>query len=110
MAAQDVEKIIEERVMKKLHADQKGARAVGKRVAIEVEGDDGGRWVVDCTAEPPTLTCSRAIPADASITVNREVFEGLVSGKISPQSAFMSGKVKIDGDLGAAVRLGSMLI
>ena len=43
--------------------------------------------------------------ADATIRASREVFERIVSGRQNPATAYMTGKVKIDGDLGAVMKL-----
>lgn len=43
--------------------------------------------------------------ADATIRTNGEVFERIVSGKQSPATAYMAGKVKVEGDLGAVMKL-----
>ena len=47
--------------------------------------------------------------ADVTITADRETFEGILAGDVNPTSAFMQGKLAIDGDMGAALRLGSVL-
>ena len=43
--------------------------------------------------------------ADATVRTNAEVFERLVSGRQNPATAYMRGKVKVDGDLGAVMKL-----
>lgn len=110
MTLSEIERVIEERVLQKLLADPDGAAKVGKAVAIEIQGEGGGRWVVDCSAATPVLRRSADAAAAASIRMEIAVFEGLIGGSLSPQSAFLTGKVRVEGDLGAAVRLGSLLI
>lgn len=46
---------------------------------------------------------------DVTLTADRDTFEAMIEGDIDPTSAFMSGKLKIDGDMGAAMKLGSAL-
>lgn len=110
MTSAEIGRVIEERVLQKLIANPDGAAAVGKAVAIEIRGEGGGRWVVDCAKAPPVLQQSEDAAATAFIKMDVAVFEGLISGSLSPQTAFLSGKVRVEGDLGAAVRLGSLLI
>ena len=43
--------------------------------------------------------------ADVTITSNAETFEQIASGDLNPTSAYMSGKLKIKGDMGAAMKL-----
>ena len=47
--------------------------------------------------------------AEVTLTANRETFEGILSGDVNPASAFMTGKLKIDGDMGVAMQLGQAL-
>lgn len=43
--------------------------------------------------------------ADATVKVSLEDFSNLLSGDLNPMTAFMSGKIKVDGDMGVAMKL-----
>ena len=47
--------------------------------------------------------------ADCTISADEDTFRGLVSGDLSPTSAFMSGRLKVDGDMSKAMALSSLL-
>ena len=47
--------------------------------------------------------------ADVTMTADTDTFRGIIDGSENPTAAFMTGKLKIDGDMGAAMRLGSVL-
>ncbi len=47
--------------------------------------------------------------ADVTMTADTDTFRGILEGSQNPTAAFMTGKLKIDGDMGAAMRLGSVL-
>lgn len=47
--------------------------------------------------------------ADVTLTASRETFEGLLSGDVNPTMAFMTGKLKVDGAMGTAMKLGALL-
>ncbi|WP_347266850.1 SCP2 sterol-binding domain-containing protein [Paracoccus sp. (in: a-proteobacteria)] len=47
--------------------------------------------------------------ADVTLTASRETFEGLLSGDVNPTAAFMTGKLKVDGAMGTAMKLGALL-
>ncbi len=47
--------------------------------------------------------------ADCTITADVDTFQGLMSGDLNPTMAFMTGKLKLDGDMGTAMRLGTVL-
>ncbi|TNC70874.1 SCP2 sterol-binding domain-containing protein [Rubellimicrobium roseum] len=48
-------------------------------------------------------------PAEVTFTATPETFRDIISGALNPTSAFMSGKLALDGDMGAAMRLASAL-
>ncbi|RMH40979.1 MAG: sterol carrier family protein [Alphaproteobacteria bacterium] len=47
--------------------------------------------------------------ADCTLSADAETFQAILSGDLDPTSAFMSGKLAVDGDMGAAMRLASAL-
>jgi len=47
--------------------------------------------------------------ADVTLSADVETFEEILSGELNPTSAFMSGKLTIDGDMGTAMQLASVL-
>lgn len=47
--------------------------------------------------------------ADCTLTADAETLQGMLAGEIDPTSAFMSGKLQVDGDMSVAMQLGSKL-
>ena len=47
--------------------------------------------------------------AEVTLTASRETFEGILNGDVNPATAFMTGKLKIDGSMGVAMQLGQKL-
>lgn len=45
--------------------------------------------------------------ADCTITASADIFRSIFDGDLNPTSAFMSGKLAIDGDMGTAMRIAS---
>jgi putative sterol carrier protein len=48
-------------------------------------------------------------PADVTLTAETEVFRAILAGDMNPTMAFMSGKLSVDGSMGLAMKLGSVL-
>ncbi|MEL7098675.1 MAG: SCP2 sterol-binding domain-containing protein [Pseudomonadota bacterium] len=48
-------------------------------------------------------------PADVTMTADAETFQSILSGDTNPTAAFMTGKLKVDGDMGMAMKLGTVL-
>ncbi|PCH96349.1 MAG: sterol carrier family protein [Rhodobacteraceae bacterium] len=47
--------------------------------------------------------------ADCTLTADAETFQGMLTGDVNPTTAFMTGGLKIDGDMGAAMKLAAIL-
>lgn len=47
--------------------------------------------------------------ADVTLIADADTFRSILEGDLDPTSAFMSGKLGVEGDMGAAMRLGSAL-
>ena len=73
-----------------------------------VTGDGGGTWVLDLT-QPGGAITSGDSDAQCTLTVAEGDFVDMINGKLNPQMAFMSGRLKIAGDMGLALKLGSIL-
>lgn len=48
-------------------------------------------------------------PADCTIRLSLSDFEDLLSGDLDPMTAFMTGKLKVEGDMSVAMALQSLL-
>jgi putative sterol carrier protein len=47
--------------------------------------------------------------ADCTISASAETFRALFEGSLNPTAAFMTGKLRIAGDMGVAMRMASLL-
>jgi len=45
---------------------------------------------------------------DVTFKASVEIFQEIFNGELDPTSAFMTGKLKIDGDMGTAMRLANV--
>ena len=49
------------------------------------------------------------VDAACTITTDMETFKGMYDKSVSPQAAFMTGKLKVEGDMGIALKLQSVI-
>jgi putative sterol carrier protein len=83
-------------------ADADKLAGVSNSYFFDIEGE--GQWLVDVRDGGLTVT-EGAGDADVTITTSSEVFADIVAGKQNPTTAYMTGKLKIKGDMGAALKL-----
>jgi putative sterol carrier protein len=90
----------------KFRADK--AAGTNATIQYDVSGQGGGTWhaiikdgacqVVDGAAAAPHLT----------LQIAAQDWLDMIAGKQSGQMLFMSGKLKVKGDMGLAMKLGSL--
>ena len=69
---------------------------------FDIEG--AGVWTVAIADGAVTVT-EGAGDADTTFSTSEENFEKIVAGEQNPTTAYMTGKLKIKGDMGAAMKL-----
>ncbi len=47
--------------------------------------------------------------ADVTLSADADTFRAIFDGDVNPTSAFMSGKLSVDGDMGKAMQLAALL-
>ncbi len=47
--------------------------------------------------------------ADVTLSADADTFQEIFDGELNPTSAFMTGKLTIDGDMGLAMKLAAVL-
>jgi putative sterol carrier protein len=47
--------------------------------------------------------------ADVTLTATTDVFKAILDGEMNPTTAFMTGKLSVDGDMGQAMKLAGVL-
>ncbi|CAH0999794.1 Ubiquinone biosynthesis accessory factor UbiJ [Neolewinella maritima] len=81
------------------------APKLGKSIKLQL---DEGPIYIDMTGDSAQVTGDDK-EADTVITTSVDVLDQLRSGKLNPMMAMMSGKVKVKGDMGLAMKLQGLL-
>jgi len=87
-----------------LPARANAAKLAGMKNSYLFDIDGEGQWLVNI-ADGQVAVSEGGGEADATITTSGETFEKIVDGEQNPTTAYMTGKLKIKGDLGAAMKL-----
>jgi putative sterol carrier protein len=82
--------------------DREGAGALDASYRFDIEG--AGSWRLEADGERAVVTESDA-PADCVIRTDENTFLRIVRGEQSPMGAYLTGKVRVEGDVGLALRL-----
>lgn len=83
-------------------ADASKLAGIDNSFLFDIEGE--GQWLVQVADGAVTVTPGPS-DADATISASGETFEKIVSGDQNPTVAYMTGKLKVKGDIGAAMKL-----
>ena len=82
------------------------ASPLGKRLKFDF--GEGQQLLIDGTGDTNVVTAEDA-DADTTVKVSIEDFKKISKGEMNPMTAVMTGKVKIKGDMGLAMKLQSLL-
>ena len=76
---------------------------------LVVTGPQGGTWVLSVVGGTARLSEGPVPEADLTVEVSDADFQALVEGRLAPAAAFVSGRLRVRGDLGLALRLQPLL-
>ena len=83
-------------------ADASRTAGMNNSYVFDIEG--AGKWKVDVRDGAVTVT-EGADDGDVTLSMTDENFQKMVGRELNPTTAYMSGKLKVKGDMGAAMKL-----
>jgi putative sterol carrier protein len=84
-------------------ADMSKTAGMNNSYAFDIEG--AGQWTVKVEDGSVSVDDGLEDAADCTISASQEIFQKIVAGEQNPTSAYMMGKLKLKGDMGAAMKL-----
>ncbi|NXI63271.1 HSDL2 protein, partial [Anseranas semipalmata] len=77
---------------------------------FELSGDEGGTWYIDLKTDGGSAGFGKPpVTADVVMNMSSGDFVKMFTGKLKPTMAFMSGKLRIKGNMALAIKLEKML-
>jgi putative sterol carrier protein len=90
----------------KFRADK--AAGVNAVIQYDIGGDQGGSWHAVIKDGTCAVTEGAADNPNLTLAMATQDWLDMIAGKLSGQMAFMSGKLKLKGDMGLAMKVGSL--
>ena len=109
MSVSSVQEIFEKHIPAKLQAKPDVVQKINAIYQFNISGPGGGSWSVDCTKPGGAVQAGTAPNPKCTVVATDADFLNIVNGKLNPQMAFMSGKLRIQGDMGLAMKLQQIL-
>ena len=103
--AVDIKKLFDEQLPGAIAKSPETASAIGAKFQINIAGDGGGKWFIDCT-DSPKAEAGEPGGADCTIDIAEEDFQKLVENpQANGMQLFFSGKLKVQGNQMLAMKL-----
>jgi putative sterol carrier protein len=84
-----------------------GPKTAGIRASYVFAIDGGGTWTVKVD-DGRVAVSEGDTGADCTISTSEGTFERILDGQQDPMKAYLTGKLKVSGDIGAALKLKSL--
>nr|XP_039260753.1 non-specific lipid-transfer protein-like isoform X1 [Styela clava] len=102
-----------EEIQKQIEKDGgANAKKLNGILAFKVIKGPGGKeviWTVDGKAAKGSLELNSGKKAECTMTISDADLFDLMSGKLNPNTAFFSGKLKVSGNMGLAMRVQNIM-
>lgn len=84
------------------------SEASGLDATFKFDFGDAGLIFIDAASVPHVISHEDS-DADCTISISLDDFREMASGELSPTTAFMMGKLKVDGSMSIAMKLADVL-
>jgi putative sterol carrier protein len=81
------------------------AAGLDAEVQLNLTGEGGGDWVIQFAGGKLSAREGKAAAPRLTVTAALADILAITDGKLDGMAAFMQGKIKLDGDVGLAMRM-----
>jgi putative sterol carrier protein len=84
------------------------AKGMNSTIQFKLTGDGGGDYYVEIKDGTANVSQGTHASPNMTMTLAAQDYVDLIGGKLNGQMAFMSGKLKIAGDMGLAMKMQTL--
>ncbi len=88
--------------------NKEAAKGLNAVYQFDLSGDGGGKWHVIVNNDSCEVKEGAHASPNITISMAAQDYLDMISGKLNGQMAFMTGKLRIAGDMGLALRMQSL--
>ena len=76
-------------------------------IQFNLTGDGGGEWHMDVKDGKCSVESGKTATPKATLNTDAATWVGINTGAVNPMTAFMTGKIKVQGDMGQLMKLNN---
>ncbi|HTT77061.1 MAG TPA: SCP2 sterol-binding domain-containing protein [Candidatus Binataceae bacterium] len=88
--------------------NKEAAKGLNAVYQFDLSGDGGGKWHIVINNDQCTVSEGAHPSPNITLSMVAKDYLDMLAGKLNGQMAFMTGKLRIAGDLGLALKLQSL--
>jgi putative sterol carrier protein len=89
--------------------DEAAAKGLNGTVQFNLTGEGGGAWYATVKDGKIAVTKGSVSSPNMTMAMDAQDYVDMNTGKLNPQVAFMTGKLKISGDMSLAMKMQALL-
>ncbi|HEX4209716.1 MAG TPA: SCP2 sterol-binding domain-containing protein [Candidatus Binataceae bacterium] len=88
--------------------NKEAAKGLNAVYQFDLSGDGGGKWYIAISNDQCEVSEGAHPSPNITLSMAAKDYLDMLAGKLNGQMAFMTGKLRIAGDLGLALKLQSL--